>query len=263
MINKEIAIDIDDFKKIKYFIISKFEYDALHIQGTSSKSDLLGGFIDRWINKISESIIFNKLLLRGKNYKAVIDYFIYTNDAEKNAPDVLGLKKSQGEIIKFADFHENTWRKRVEMPYIEVKTFRENQKLCSIRDSQMKDDHFYIIVKSKFNPNYLKCLFDEDCFNQIILQELLMEEEFINSNSQNILKQLNSVEKETEVGSIRLIGVYKGVDLKEYSALCPSGESPIYLKEVIPRENMVRGANKNHNFTINDNKLYKKMDIFL
>jgi hypothetical protein len=56
-------------KKFAYFAIAKFEFDNLHIQGTSSKSDY---FMDRWkIKSISEELIFNYLLLTDKQYRQV------------------------------------------------------------------------------------------------------------------------------------------------------------------------------------------------
>jgi len=74
-----------------YFILMKYGSDSLHMQGTSSKRDLVGGFIERWLNKLAETAVFDNLL-QDKPYKAVPDYFLYNNESEKNAPDILGIK---------------------------------------------------------------------------------------------------------------------------------------------------------------------------
>ena len=156
---KEVAISRSDILPLVYFIISMFQREKNHRQGISEKSDLIGGYIDRWINKLSENIIFNKVLLENKDYKVVNDYFIYGNDknsrADKNAPDILGLKTNNGDIIRFAEFNNKTWIKCSNMPYIEVKTYKTNQKLIVIRETQLQDDNFYVLVESNFAPDYL------------------------------------------------------------------------------------------------------------
>ena len=121
---------------------------------------MLGGYIDRWINKIPENLLFNNLLLKDKNYKVINDYFIYGAKSDKNAPDILGLK-ANGNILKFAEFFDNTWVPVEGMPYIEVKSFRQNQKLVSVRETQLKDDNYYVFVESDFKPDYLISMFDD------------------------------------------------------------------------------------------------------
>ena len=73
-----IEVGIQDLKMITYFIFMKYKYDTSHRQGTSSKSDLIGGFMDRWVNRISEFVIFNNFL-KGKGYRIASDYFLYDN----------------------------------------------------------------------------------------------------------------------------------------------------------------------------------------
>ena len=87
----ELPITKDELKEIVYFILMKFRSDSLHLQGTSSKRDLVGGYIERWFNKLAEMKVFDHLL-KDKSYDVVCDYFIYANDSDKNAPDILGLK---------------------------------------------------------------------------------------------------------------------------------------------------------------------------
>ena len=94
----KVEITKDDLRKIVYFILMKFRGDPVHLQGTSAKRDLIGGYIERWFNKVAETIIFDKLLEK-KNYDVVSDYFIYANDSEKNAPDILGLRSNRDPAL--------------------------------------------------------------------------------------------------------------------------------------------------------------------
>ena len=76
---KKIKVDLtDDFlKKAIYWIICKYDMDEFKREQSSSKRALLGGFIDRWMNKAPEFLIFNELL-KDKDYSAVNDsFFLY------------------------------------------------------------------------------------------------------------------------------------------------------------------------------------------
>ena len=73
---EKIDITKDELLKIIYFILMKYESDPLHMQGTSSKRDLLGGFIERWMNKLAETAVFDHLL-NDSPYEAVSDYLMY------------------------------------------------------------------------------------------------------------------------------------------------------------------------------------------
>ena len=106
----------------------KFRGDPLHMQGTSAKRDLIGGYIERWFNKIAETVIFDDLL-KGKNYQVVSDYYLYGNDSDKNAPDILGLKTSSGKNIPFSRYNNGTWTPVEGMPKVEVKVVRQDQAL--------------------------------------------------------------------------------------------------------------------------------------
>lgn len=72
--NKSIQVSKSYILPLMYFIISKFQDENVHMQGISSKSDLIGGYIDRWINKLPENLIFNKFLLKDKSYSVINDY---------------------------------------------------------------------------------------------------------------------------------------------------------------------------------------------
>lgn len=244
---REIDVTKEDLIKMIYFIISKFEFDIFHMQGTASKSDLLGGFIDRWINRISEVLIFNKLLLEDKDYKVVNDYFVYSNESDKNAPDVLGLKLNDGKIIKFAEFENTTWKGINDMPWIEVKTFKKSQKMFTVRETQMDDEHYYVMAESDILPNYLKILFQELIFRDEYYNKIIMNEDFIKSNEKGTLKQPNRVEKfeGNKIGTIKLLGIYKGKDIKKIANLCEPGVKPYYFDGVEEIEKNIRGVDFN------------------
>ena len=241
---RKIDITKEDLISMIYFIISKFEFDIFHMQGTSSKVDLLGGFIDRWINRIPEVLIFNKMLLKDKDYKVINDYFVYGNDSDKNAPDVLGIKINNDKIVKFAEFIDTTWKKTTGMPWIEVKTFKKNQKMFTIRDTQMEDEHYYVMTESDISPNYLKILFQEVIFDKKYYENIIMDEIFIKSNNKSSLQQPKKVEKYNKetIGTIKLLGIYKGKDIKKIANLYSPGFKPYYFNGVETIEN-ARGVN--------------------
>src|SRR5699024_3906381 len=178
--NREITITRDDLLPLMYFIVSIYQQGKTHRQGISAKSDLIGGYIDRWINKLPENIIFNKILCADKNYKVINDYFIYGTElkSDKNAPDILGLKTKNG-IIKFAEFEDNTWNNCGGMPHIEVKTSKTNQKLVAVRETQLYDSNYYVFVESNFANDYLLSFFVEDYFNDEVLKSINMDTSFI------------------------------------------------------------------------------------
>ena len=180
--NRVAELSKNDLLKAVYFILCKFKLDDLHLQGTSYKSDLIGGYIDRWINRIYEYAIFNKLL-ENKGYKVVADYFLYANDSEKNAPDILGLVDENNEPLAiFSRYVNGTWISEEGMPYIEVKAYRKNQKFVSVKESQMHDDHYYAFVETDILGDYLSILFEDKLFDDQIFNSLIMNPLFIKND---------------------------------------------------------------------------------
>lgn len=238
-----IKVEKQDILPLIYFIVSMFQKENTHRQGTSSKSDLLGGYIDRWVNKIPENIIFNKILLKDKSYKVINDYFIYGNGSDKNAPDILGLTNNN-IIIKFAEFIDNTWNMIDGMPHIEVKTFRKNQKLVSVREQQLEDDKFYVFVESDFKPDYLIKLLSDEVIDSSLMSKIIMPKEFIKSNKKGLITQPIEInlEEDEEIGNLEIISIIKGVDYKHNSVKCGVKEDVYYIKE-IKEVNMIRGQN--------------------
>ncbi|MCQ4922233.1 hypothetical protein NE686_03995 [Tissierella carlieri] len=231
--SKEIIITKKDILPLVYFIISMFQQENTHRQGTSSKSDLIGGYLDRWINKIPENIIFNKFILEDKPYTVVNDYFIYGAQSDKNAPDILGIK-SGNRLIKFAEFEDDTWKQCSGMPHIEVKTFRKNQKLVSVRETQLKDDNFYVFVESDFNSDYLLQLFDAEIYGNEFLDKIVMDWDFVRSNKKSIIMQPQSLKRNADdiIGTLKLISIIKGNDIRKNAVCCGEKENMYYIKNI-------------------------------
>ena len=83
---KEEKIKIKDAEKDIYFIASlaqRKERENQPMHGIlSSKADYMGGILDRWINKIPENILFNKIILRqiftpNDKVEVISDYYAY------------------------------------------------------------------------------------------------------------------------------------------------------------------------------------------
>ena len=232
--NKKIEVELTEeyFKKTIYWIICKYNMDEFKREQSSSKQALLGGFIDRWMNKAPEFLIFSKLL-EDKNYDVVTDTFFYTKGESKNAPDIIGLVDKQGVYYPFAKFNTDKWQLIENTPFIEMKTFRSNQSLVTIPYTQFDENHFYVIVESHLEEGYLSAIFDDELFENNEYYEFISSshDDFIISNEEGIIKNPVKLEKNNELGSYYLLGIYKGKDLKNYSQVVEQGDKPIYFRE--------------------------------
>lgn len=236
MVYPLVNITKDDLRKIVYFILMKFNGDPLHRQGTSAKRDLIGGYIERWFNKIAETIIFDELL-KNKDYKVVSDYFIYANDSEKNAPDILGLENDI--IVPFVRYNNGSWESETGMPRIEVKVVRKDQSLVGVREPQMIDD-YYAFIESDLSPDYLTALFEKETFNNKFFNELKMSEEFIKNDVDRQIIQHTKLFQNEYIGSMRLIGIYTKDEIRNNSVLCDRGTSPYYFSGAINKSPLTR-----------------------
>lgn len=222
----EIEITDEDLREIVYFILMKFQSDGLHIQGTSSKRDLLGGYIERWFNKSAETIVFNKLL-ENKPYKVIPDYFLYGNDSDKNAPDLLGLEV-KNKVIPFVKYRDGTWENISNMPRVEVKVVRKDQYLVGVREPQMIDD-YYVFIESDLSEDYLARLFADEVFSEKYFKNLQTKDEFIASDKDSQIIPHNQYRKPEKIGTYRLLGIYKRDDFKNGTVLCGKKVSPLYF----------------------------------
>lgn len=237
----EIQITKDDLKKIINFILMKFRSDPLHFQGTSAKRDLIGGYIERWFNKIAETVVFDDLF-RGKEYKVVSDYFLYGNDSDKNAPDILGLKTSSGLNIPFSKYNNGTWISIDGMPKIEVKVVRQDQSLLGVREPQMGDD-YYVFIESNLEGDYLTAIFEDAVFDDKYFHELEMSEDYILRDENSQILPHRKMRKNEKIGSMRLIGIYTRNELRKNTVLCSKDISPFYFSDATNAERVIKAQN--------------------
>ena len=213
----------DDLKRIIYWIICKFKEDEYHHQASSTKRDLIGGFIDRWFNRAPELLIFRELL-KNNEYDVVVDNFLSGQDTKKNAPDIIGLQK-KNNIIKFAYFKDGEWITVENMPVIEVKTFRKTQSLVAVGNTQMNSNHYYVFVESHIREDYLTTLFKESVFDEEIRESLIGSEEFIASDINDQIIPLPKLGVKKDLGYFKLLGIFKGDTVQKYSIRVSTDEA--------------------------------------
>ena len=258
---------IEDLKRIIYWVTCKFRSDKFHHQMSSVKRDFIGGFYDRWINRAEEFIIFRGLL-KDKKYNASIDFFLYSNDTKKNAPDVLGLEDNYGKAIaKFAEYVDGSWVHQKGAPWIEVKNVRADQSLMGVRESQMADDHFYVVVESHYREDYLTAILEKSVFNEKILEQLKTDKGYIKSDVGQTISLPYKINDGGSLGYFRLIGIFTGKELKKYCKYClgkksdKKAESPRYisgcekidLNKYNERENLAEGI---HRYSIGEDDCF-------
>lgn len=232
--SNEVELTQDYLKQTVYWIINKFIIDSFHKQYNSSRNDLIGGFLDRWVNKIPEFLIFDKLL-ENKPYDPVTDFFLYDQETAKNAPDILGLKDNNGVYYPFTKFKNNRWDTPEDMPFVEMKVFRENHKLITIPARQFKPNRYYAIVVSHLSDDYILSLFDSSFFNRKYLDKLSKIDDFIGLDQGNQLLDPKILEK-NKLGTYELLGIYKWETIKDHCIKVglknKKPEKPIYLKNI-------------------------------
>lgn len=254
----KIEITKEELIRTIYFILMKYGSDSLHMQGTSSKRDLVGGFIERWLNKLAETAVFDSLF-KDKPYEAIPDYFLYNNESEKNAPDILGIK-DKNKTIPFVQYNDGRWETVGKSPRIEVKALRKDQYLLGIRQPQMIDD-FYVFVESDLSPDYLTMIFDNEVFSDKNLELLKVDPIFIKSDINSSIIAPIKPKKAEVVGSFRLIGTFTKEQILNNTVSCRPRVSPWYVKKVNNVTRVLR-ATEGEKLTINDSKFtYRFNDI--
>lgn len=222
MKNKNIKVEISkkDLYRTCYWAILKYKHDLNHYQKVGSKTQSIGCYLDGWIHKLPERLILTKLVEK-KDYSIVEDNFIYGQDTKKNSPDLIGLKKDE-KIIPMALYNNGRWEMVKNAPFIEVKTFKNNQLLVTIPESQFDENKYYIIVKSNLRQDYLLNLFENKFFDECDLDEFETYDEFIKSNEKLI--KASKIERPSSIGSYELIGIYKGSQIKKISKTVGKGK---------------------------------------
>ena len=218
MYPQEISANIksSDIKRMAYWIICKYKVDDFHHQSASAKRDQIGGFIDRWMNRAPEYLIFNKLL-ENKEYEVVRDNFLYNKSAKKNAPDVIGIK-DENKIIGFTCFNDGSWEPILDMPYIEVKTFRDDHALITIDKEEIeKYNQYYVIVESHLTKDYITALFEESIFSDEIYNFMELNNDFIESDIGEYIIKPDKLARCEDLGTFKLLGIFKEEEIKKYA----------------------------------------------
>jgi len=220
-----IKIDRDDIKKFIYFIsdLTQTHSDKPMQGALSSKGDFMGGILDRWINIIPESIIFNKQILPKvqsvKEISVITDYYEYDPKIVGIAPDVIGIRVN-GKAIPFVVFN-NKWEVVDGCPQIEVKTFKKKQKMLSLRD-QNYIGKYLVIVETDFRVDYLVPMIDPYFYSESVYKELHMDDDiFIVANDKKIIKQTRQVDiSSKDIGYVKLLRITTAEEFISMSNKC-------------------------------------------
>ena len=169
-------------------------------------------------------------MIENKDYDIAEDNFIYGQDTKKNSPDLIGFEK-ENKIIPMALYNDGSWEMDKNAPFVEIKTFKNNQKLVTIPESQFDENKYYIIVESNLENDYLLNLFDDKFFEECDLEEFETPDEFIKSDGKLIRPE--SIEKPENIGYYELLGIYRGLQIKEICKTVGKGEY-YYLNSIRP-----------------------------
>lgn len=233
MIKKEknsvlkVEIRNQDLEKICYWTALKYKNDNFHYQNVGNKNEYIGCFFDHWIQKLPETLVFEKLL-ENKEFGVVEDNFIYGQDTKKNSPDIIGLKKD-GKTYPMALYNAGNWEMEENSVFVEMKTVKNNHDLLIIPKTQFDREKYYAVVKSNLKEDYLLNLFDDSFFNEENLNNLKTPDEFVKSNEKLILPE--KLKKSDKIGFYELLGIFKGKDFEEIMIESEKGNHR-YLKSI-------------------------------
>lgn len=223
----EIEITTEDFLPYLKWCLLKFQNDPSSRRGTGGIEYKIGGFLDRFSNQCINWILFNHLL-KNKDFKIDPDYFLYAKTSAKKCADIIGLCAKNGKKIPLSYFNKTKWEHVEGAPFIELKTLRRDQKIAHLGMTQYNDNNYYAYVESHFDELYLFKLiqgFDSQS------HDITMSSVYIKDNSENILLSPEIIPPE-KIATIRLLGIYKGKDLKEHNLEFPQGKKPRYVSEI-------------------------------
>lgn len=230
--NNKIVINKQDVVPYIYFVCSLAQRGKMY-GGLSGKSDYIGGVFDRWINIIPESVIFNKHFLPkiAGELEVISDYYEYNPKKSGIAPDVLGIKIGT-RAIPFVEY-VNKWQALNEAPQIEVKSFKKEQYMVSLRN-QGYDKQYLVMVETNLDSDYLLPFFEQTVFSEDVYKKLKMDDSvFIKNNENEDLSPITKISRDNaDLGTLKLITVCFADDFMKYSNLCTGGESPFYVKEI-------------------------------
>lgn len=222
----------------------------------TSKSDSMGGIFDRYINTISDSLVFEKIILpklnTHKKVHVINDYYYY--DPKKNvagiAPDIFGIEV-EGKKIPFTKFN-NKWKPVENMPQIEVKTYKAKDQMITLRN-QDYDDEYLVLVDLDLRIDYLIPFLDSNILNQQLVKQMQMDDSiFIIEDKNSKISKVTPIDySNVNIGTLQLISITNATDFMKQSTLCEGNISVRRMKEI-----NVRKVN------IKSNLLHEKLDLY-
>lgn len=235
MVSENFDIEYGHLETFLYWISQKYREDSYHRNSSSGKDDMLGAFYDRWTSRLSEYVIFEELL-ENKEYSPIIDFYLYDQETEKDAPDVLGLKNGD-EVTKFCEFSGGQWNMIDDRPFIEVKEFKTNQNLVTIPENEFRKTDYFVLTVSHINKSYLINFMREDLFSDGVYERLEMSEEFLQDKEGIIpLKSPNETDLDQDLGEIELLAVLKNQKLKDLCKRLGDSEDVAHIHEIEKKE---------------------------
>ena len=191
----------------------------------TSKSDSMGGIFDRFINTISDSLVFEKIIIpklnTDKEVHVVSDYYYYkpSKNIAGIAPDIFGIIVD-GKQIPFTRFN-NKWEAVKGMPQIEVKTFKAKDQMISLRNQDYDDEYLVLI-----DLNLERCDGVQTCALPIYKDSKITRVTPIDYSSNTI-------------GTLKLISITNATDFMKQTTLCKGNISVRRMKEINVRKTKV------------------------
>lgn len=261
----KLEIKQQDIIPFVYFVSSMAQQSKSGMFGSlSSKSDLVGGIFDRWINIIPESIVFNQYFLPeaikklnlNKNVRVFSDFYMYDPKVVGIAPDVIGLQIENKIVpfVKYDDTKEDTkfWVPQTECPQIEVKSFFGKKYMVSLRD-QHYGDKFLVMVGANIDVDYLLSFFDKNIFTENEISKLTMPNDFIESDTKGLISKTKQVEfNRCSLGSLELLCVTTASQFRNMALKLNTGEIPRYFVDVTQRKVKVKEGNYSPNSLLSE-----------
>lgn len=240
--NRESKIYKDDIIERIYFITKLVQSQkGTTMQGAlTSKSDSMGGIFDRFINTISDSLVFEKIILpqieTSKEVHVVNDYYYYNPNKSVSgiAPDIFGITVD-GKTVAFTQFN-NKWEPKDNMPQIEIKTFKEKDQMISLRDQQYEG--YLVFVDLDLRIDYLVPFLDSNILNNKLVSKMQMDDSvFIIDDKESKITNVTPIDfSSNEIGNIKLISVTNATDFKKQATLCGGNISVRRMKSISARK---------------------------
>lgn len=242
----QINFNKNDILERVYFITKLVQNQkGTTMQGAlTSKSDSMGGIFDRFINTISDSLVFEKLILpkikTNKEVHVISDYYYYkpSKNIAGIAPDIFGLTIN-GKQIPFTRFN-NKWEAVKGMPQIEVKTFKAKDQMISLRN-QDYDDEYLVLIDLNLRIDYLVPFLDATILNNALIKKMEMDDSvFIIEDKGSKITKVTPIDYSSNtIGTLKLISITNATDFMKQTTLCKSNISVRRMKEIKVRKTKV------------------------